>query len=187
MKKKNKYILVALLVLFLSVGYAYLSTNLDINGVSIVKRNVWDLHFENIVDTHKGATIDIPANISEDKLSIDYQVTLNKPGDEYYFTADVVNNGTMDVMLNSYEITGLSDEQKKFITATVTYSDGTEFKQYDLLEKNGGKDTLKIYVKYRTDIEVEDLPSSGDSEFRLNLTATYLMADENAKERSTKS
>lgn len=182
MKAKNKkIILVFLLILFISIGYAYLTSNLDIMGITTVKNNKWDLHFENVVDDKKGATIDIPANISQNKLSVNYQVTLNLPGDEYYFYVDVVNAGTIDVMLSEYLITGLSDEQKEYITSTVTYNDGVELKKNDLIEKDS-YDTLKVYVKYRDDITINDLPEE-DSEFTLNFTATFVQADSSAKLR----
>ena len=150
-------------------------------GITTVKNNKWDLHFENVVDDKKGATIDIPANISQNKLSVNYQVTLNLPGDEYYFYVDVVNAGTIDVMLSEYLITGLSDEQKEYITSTVTYNDGVELKKNDLIEKDS-YDTLKVYVKYRDDITTNDLPEE-DSEFTLNFTATFVQADSSAKLR----
>jgi len=54
-KNRLKKFSLLLVVLFIGIGYAFLSTNLEINGISIMKRSVWDLHFENIVDDYEKA------------------------------------------------------------------------------------------------------------------------------------
>ena len=180
-KSKLKYFSLLLVVIFIGIGYAFLSTNLEINGISIMKRSVWDLHFENIVDDYEKAVIDIPASISRDRLSVNFEVTLNNPGDEYYFYVDVVNDGTIDVMLNNYLFSGLSTEQEKLISTTLTYNDGVAVNKYDLLKENSF-DTLKVSVKFREDIEVSDLPTT-KSDFNLSLEVNFDQADSNAKER----
>jgi len=180
-KNRLKKFSLLLVVLFIGIGYAFLSTNLEINGISIMKRSVWDLHFENIVDDYEKAVIDIPASISRDRLSVNFEVTLNNPGDEYYFYVDVVNDGTIDVMLNNYLFSGLTTEQEKLISTTLTYNDGVAVNKYDLLKENSF-DTLKVAVKFREDIEVSDLPST-KSDFNLSLEVNFDQADENARER----
>ena len=49
-KSNLKIGLVLLIVLTVgfSVGYAYLNTTLTINGTSTVQKNTWDTHFDNI-------------------------------------------------------------------------------------------------------------------------------------------
>ena len=49
MKNKNKKVVVyvCLLILCISVGYAALSTTLNITGESSIKSAKWDIHFDN--------------------------------------------------------------------------------------------------------------------------------------------
>ena len=51
MKNKNKKVVVyvCLLILCISVGYAALSTTLNITGESSIKSAKWDIHFDNLV------------------------------------------------------------------------------------------------------------------------------------------
>ena len=61
MRNKSKYIII-ILIFFISIGFAYLSTNLYINGTSIVKRSVWDVNFNNI--QNETCTYQIDSNAS---------------------------------------------------------------------------------------------------------------------------
>ena len=47
-KKKYTFLLFIILLLSIGVGYAYLTTNLNITGTTIIKDNRWDIHLENI-------------------------------------------------------------------------------------------------------------------------------------------
>ena len=109
--KKKKYLVVLFLILTISIGYALISSNLTIGGLSIVKRTTWDIHFERIVDDIKGAEAKVNAKISQDRKSINFEVNLKEPGEEYYFYTDVVNDGNLDAMLDLFELDGLSGAQ----------------------------------------------------------------------------
>lgn len=47
---RKKVVLVLLIVLTVgfSVGYAYLNSIITINGISTILKNTWDTHFDNI-------------------------------------------------------------------------------------------------------------------------------------------
>ena len=47
-KKTKSMLIVALLLLAITIGYAVISSNLSINGTSIINKPTWDIHFENI-------------------------------------------------------------------------------------------------------------------------------------------
>ena len=54
MKVKNQRKQMIKLLLFivlctLGIGYAFLQSNLKINGTGKIKGNTWDIHFENVV------------------------------------------------------------------------------------------------------------------------------------------
>ena len=160
MKNKNKKIIVyvCLLILCISVGYAALSTTLNITGVSNIKSAKWDVHFDNLKVNNDSVTATSPAVIDATKTAVNYSVSLLKPGDSYSFTVDVVNAGTIDAMVSVVSNTGLSDEQKKYISYSVTYSNDLDVNTKDSLNA-GYKRKLRVIVKYRTDLEASDLPT----------------------------
>lgn len=184
MRKKNKLI-IFVLILFISVGFAYLSTTPKINGSSLIKGGKWSVYLENIDNEYSSYKISSPATITIDKKAIEFGFTFASPGDEYYFYVDVKNAGTLDAMLESYEVTGLTEEQAKYLEWTVTYADETELKKYDLLKKSS-YDTLRILVKFKEDITKEDLPSTSDSIISLKFLINYVQSEKSVATERTK-
>jgi len=181
-RRKNKKFIIIILILFISIGFAYLSASLNITGLATIKRSVWDVHFENIVNENEDVlNIDTPAVISNNKLRVDFEVSLDQPGQEYSFYVDVLNNSTFDVALNNLSITGLDSSLENYIIPTVTYSDGITPLQNDILKENS-LETLRVSVKYNDDLDANNLPTS-DSDFQLSVQLTYIQADNNSKER----
>ena len=43
-RKKNRILLLLILLLAVTIGFALLSTTLKINGISGIKKNTWDIH-----------------------------------------------------------------------------------------------------------------------------------------------
>ena len=105
--KKTVYLLL-LLILGISVGYAALSATLKINGTSIIKSAKWSVHFgaeENDIQVTEGSVtgdnVTTPAQIKSgtNNTEIEFSVNLPEPGDFYEFTAQVVNDGTLDAII----------------------------------------------------------------------------------------
>ena len=181
-RRKTKKFIIVILILFISIGFAYLSASLNITGLATIKRSVWDVHFENIVNENEDVlNIDTPAVISNNKLRVDFEVSLDQPGQEYSFYVDVLNNSTFDVALNNLSISGLDSSLENYIIPTVTYSDGITPLPNDILKENS-LETLRVSVKYNDDLDANNLPTS-DSDFQLSVQLTYIQADNNSKER----
>ena len=86
MKKKNKkYMLVILLLLVVgvSIGYAALTTTLNINGNTKIEKATWDVHFENLQVTDGSVVATKTAVIDSDTTTINYEINLAEPGDFY--------------------------------------------------------------------------------------------------------
>lgn len=184
-RKVNKPLLYFVFFIFasVSVGYAALSTTLSITGKSTLSKNSWDIHFENFVLVHNGASkVTTAPTIDSTKTKVSFNITLSKPGDSYEFTVDAVNKGTIDAMLSGFSATSLTTDQQKYLTYTVTYSDGEAISTKDYLKK-GTKETIKVSIFFKEDLSAADLPSSAET---LNLTATltYVQADSTAKTRT---
>lgn len=184
-RKVNKPLLYFVFFVFASVtvGYAALSTTLSITGKGTLSKNSWDIHFENLVIVDNGASaVTTAPTIDSTKTKVSFNITLSKPGDTYEFTVDAVNKGTIDAMLSGFSATSLTTDQQKYLTYTVTYSDGATISTKDYLKK-GTSETIRVRVRFRDDLTSADLPSSAET---LNLTATfvYVQADSTAKERA---
>ena len=143
---KKRMLILSLLILLLcmSIGYAYLSSSLKLDIVANVDKLTWDIHLENVV-VRSGSVSAIPPVISSDKTSVSLTVTFSQPNEYYEFYIDVVNKGTIDAQVESIYKTPLTIAQKKYLEYRNTYKDGAEIKQNDVLA-SGEKETLKVIV-----------------------------------------
>ena len=168
-KKSGKKVvlsLLALLLLTITVGYAALSTTLNINGTSKINNATWDVHFANLV-VRPGSVSATKAATIDSATEIDYNVELIKPGDFYEFTVDVTNTGTIDAKLGEAPIlSGVSAEQDVYTNYTVTYSDDTAINANDKLAAGATK-KLKVRVEFDRNITNSQLPTDAQT---LNLT-----------------
>lgn len=158
---KNKYLIITLIALtFITVGFALLQNNLRINGTVATKSNSWNIYFDNVILNPSSVSKSLPT-ISE-RTSLSFNVELTAPGDLYEFTVDIVNAGTIDAMVKTITATNLTSEQAKLVDLSYTYSNGTPIKERDSLKAQTTK-TIKVLVKYKGDINNEDLPNSNIS------------------------
>ncbi len=184
MKRKKTKIMIILVILLLglTIGYAILSSNLNINGTSTISNPTWDIHFENVqVKSGSVSTVTQVPTISQDRLSVSYAVTFNIPGDFYEFTVDVRNSGTIDGMIESVNstINGLSPgELPEYMEYSLTYDDDTEIENNHLLTA-GEYITYKIRLGFKRDIDPSQLPTSSET-FNFTLRSLYKQADGNA-------
>ena len=180
MKKRNKkyyIVLVLLLLVVISIGYAVLNTTFNITGKSSISKNTWDVYFDNIkVTTGSVEAVKVPT--IENNTTVDFETQLNLPGDYYEFTVDVVNNGTIDAMIESItKEPELSTEQQKYLNYTIEYQNGEQITTKQLVNQNSFV-RLKVRVELRKDIDASDLPEVGDVLY-LGFTVNYVQADEN--------
>ena len=178
-KKMNiLYILVFIVLASFGVGYSYISTQLNVNGTANVTAASWDVHFANLNVTEGSITAETPANITSN-TTVEFSATLENPGDFYEFTVDVVNNGTMDAMIDNYEITPeLTENQQKYLDYTITYSDGAPL-AYNQELKKGTTETLKVRFKYKENSDKTNYPTE-DQSFNVLFSVTYAQSDDTA-------
>ena len=169
-KKNIIYSILLLILLFIGIGYAYLTSNLSITGSTEIAANSWDIHFANLNVTEGSVDATIPATIDPtDTTSISYTVKLNRPKDFYEFTVDVVNEGTLPGKISISSLSGITSEAEDIVLYTVNYTNGNPVQIGDIL--NGGSSkSIKVRVFYNDEIEADDLPSTN-----LNLTLTYTL------------
>ena len=181
-KKRTKYLLL-LLILFVSVGYAILQSNLTITGTTSIQDSKWGIHWNNVVITEGSVSTSNAdkATIDNTKTTVNYNIVLDKPGDFYEFTVDAVNEGTIDGMidvisskLNNVEIITLP----AYLNYSITYSDGTPLQKNQELKANSSE-TYKVRIKYKRDIEASQLPETTQT-LNLSFSVTYKQATDDA-------
>ena len=159
MNSRKRQGLAFALIIGLSVGFAYLSTSLNILGSTTVARTSWDVHFENVQVNEASVYAEEP-QIDENETTVSYNVHLDLPGDFYEFRVDAVNDGTIDAMIETFTSTEISSRVAQYLSYSVTYSDGGEIKQNDILKAKTST-TYKVRVEFLKDIEASDLDENG--------------------------
>lgn len=173
---KSKYLIIILL-LIVSIGFAFLSSRLDFNGIANVRPINWKIYFDN-VQKNFGQEFEItePSTSGEDTTSINFEVELADPGDSYSFDVDIVNGGSIDAMYKiTYDWSTYDDEHPELYIFEVKYKDGMELQENALLKKNS-RETITVTVAYNRDIDIESLPTE-DRSVNYNLTLEYEQAN----------
>lgn len=173
-KKTNKFILLLIILLGLSLGYAAISTTLKVIGKASLTKRTWNVHWGNAKVTEGSVTNDVP-NISEDSgdpsdTKVTWSVAFTFPGQFYEFTVDAINEGGINAKITSYEPT-VSPALPNYIKYTVTYADGTTPAVNDILEKKYGN--YPSIKRYKVRVEYDDSIATLDDINNMTENATY--------------
>ena len=166
--------IVLISIFSLTIIYAALSTTLNINGNAEVSSASWDIHLDNVQLNSGSATTTAPT-ITESRTAT-FSTTLSTPGDFYEFTIDVVNEGSIDAMIDSVTKTPtLTTAQAKYLNYIVEYQNGESINTKQLVAKNSFV-RLKVRVEFRKDVIASDLPTQSET-LNLSLTVNYVQSD----------
>ncbi len=167
-KQKNFQVAVigvlAFAVLFMSVGFAAYSQQLNINGAATVAANKWSIHFkENSIQQVQGSVAAESATIDTSTTSASFKAKLQKPGDYYAFSVDVINDGTFNALLKSVTMSDLTEAQQKYLKFSVKYNNDSEWfgTTSDINEALtvGQTRNVIVRVEYVAPENAADLPS----------------------------
>lgn len=178
-KSRKSYVF--LIILFISIGFAALTANLSFNGLANFGSGKWDVHFENVKVDSNSVTADTPI-INEAGDTVDFSAVLENSGDYYSFTVDVVNNGTKDAMIKSFDLSVLNGSTKvplpEYAEYFVTYADGTAVANNHLLPKESTQ-TFLIKIKYKDDADITIIDEEGEG-YYFRFEVKYVTADDSA-------
>ena len=186
-KLNNKILLFGILLLTITMGYAAISSTLNITGTSRINNPSWDVHWNNVVVSSgsvTGSQVTTAAHILTGNTEVEYSITLSSPGEYYEFTVDAVNAGTIDAMIGTfsnkvYESDGTTERNlPDYLAYTVSYNDGSALATNHLLGANS-TEKYKVRVEYKTDIDPEDLPTATDT-LVYKFDVNYIQANDNA-------
>ena len=174
--KRNMGLSVLILVLVsLSIGYAIISSNLELNGNAKIANMAWQVYFDNVKVTDGSTGLSVPT-LSADKTSVSFTTSFTKPTDYYDFTLDLINAGTIAAKVDSVVLSGLTAEQDVYANYRVTYVGGGEISAGDTL--NPGE-TREIRVRLEMDPDVDGslLPST-DATLALSARINFVQGEE---------
>ena len=200
MTEKKKNILLAVLivgVVSMTVAFAALSQNLNINGSASVQNlsDSWNIHFAHISNTANEIKTSGYATTPSSSITLDNttvtvpEVTLKAPGDKVEYIFKVVNEGDIKGYINVLENIGfgtitydkdetLTQEQKTSfqndIQVTLTYNDNskTRLAYNDELAKNEEKELI-LTIEYINRASDQTMPSKDVTFTGIRATITY--------------
>ncbi len=128
-KKRRKKIYALILLLTISIGYALLSTTLNINGIAGINKNAFDIHWDrNSVEVTDGSVEgDIPTVTGDNDSIVEFTTELELPGDFYEFEIDAINEGSVDGALQlsnnwiTYKSNNVATTLPSYMDFKVTY------------------------------------------------------------------
>ena len=159
-RRKSRVLLLLILLLAVTIGFALLSTTLKINGTAGIKKNTWNIHWDDtsVHETTGSVTATTPAYVSDaEKKNIDFSVEFELPGDFYEFTADAINEGSIDgkietIQVKFYEADGTTPiaaaDMPEEITYSLTHADGSEVSENEVITHGGGTISYKFRIGF---------------------------------------
>lgn len=186
-RKNTLMLLIIIVILVMGIGYAFITTTLTIDGISDIDSASWNVYFDNVQVSSGSVTGDkvtTAPTISQDKIGISFHVRLSEPGDFYEFTVDVKNSGTIDAMIETITKTiNGSTTVPDYLNFDITYEDGVAIKDNQLLAV-GTKETYKIRLEYKTEINPNQLPTTAKS-LLIRFRPNFIQATGDAEEART--
>lgn len=186
-KQKNFQLAVigvlAFAVICMSVGFAAYSQTLNITGTTQVGPAKWSVHFKENSFQEAAGSVDATSSQVTDTV-VNFGATLEKPGQKFAFTVDVINDGTFDATLKGITLSELSEEQSKYLKYSLTYDNSTT---YTATTNNlsiglpcatgSNTKTVLVTVEYVAPDQAADLPSQA-----VNVNLTAALSYEQAQE-----
>ena len=176
-RKLNKTRMILVLLLSaVTLGFALLFSDLNINGIGHILAPKWDIHWDSdsVVVSSKSVDGEIEVNDKEDE--VDFTANLHVPGDVYEFNIDAVNEGTIDGMITLVTTTFYDEndeeiERPYYIDFDITDDEDNQLSPYQELNANTSK-TYKVRLSYSKNINNEDLPIN-PKQFKTRISIDY--------------
>ncbi len=158
-EKKNNFLLVIgllLVVAIISVGYATLSAQLQVNGGASLGGATWRVYFSddpadiNIVSAETNVTAEPAPSVNTAQDKITWAVNIPNPGDKYEFTFKVVNEGSINAVLASKSIPTITDPDIIFFIKEVNPQTGNygDVTWDGLTLAAGTQRTFVVHIEY---------------------------------------
>ena len=143
-KKSLYFCIIFFLIISVGLGYSYINTKLSINGVTTILGNTWGIYFDNVVVSGLATSESVVLN--NDTKSISFNANLARPGDEYKFTVDVINGGSLATEVEKVTKSGYTTTLQNFLEYNIecVACDSIE----GMVINPGESNTISVSVKY---------------------------------------
>ena len=186
MRNKNfTLVLIVALLFFISIGYSYLTSNLDVAGTVNISNSKWDVHFNNPVVTNypAGVTSNVPTIKGTNNQEIEYEVTLNRITDSYDFTIDIVNGGDIASKIKNIqskikindgeEVTITNSTLPSYLEYTIKYDDNSTLSTGQEIAAGNTK-KLKVHIGFKSGIANDEYLQALGNTIKLKNTIEYV-------------
>lgn len=187
-KKQRKIMVLIILLLAVTIGFALLSTTLKINGTAGIKKNTWNIHWNrssvSVASGSVEASDPVVGTTTATDDTVSFDVELELPGEYYEFEIDAINEGSIDgkIQLDEnfivYKSNGSIISLPDYMNFSVTYADNTTPQSGDVL-KHGESKTYKIRVEIDEDADENDLANI-PPEIKIEIKVSYIQHKEEA-------
>ncbi|MDO4995845.1 MAG: glycine rich domain-containing protein [Bacilli bacterium] len=151
MRKRIKY-LPLIILLFLSIGFAILSSNLSIGSSIAISNASFDVHFEDVSIYNTNINNPSVPVINSDGDTVTMNIDLDKPGDYVQISFYVVNSGTIDAELSEIIPTTLTSSESNYLVYSYQYLYHGNINVGDML-RPGQKQAIIVTYQYKYDID----------------------------------
>lgn len=185
-------IVLLLMIIGLSVGFASLSSSLTINGSATVNSSSWDVHFADLSSSPiiVGDADQIKAPTLSATSITNYSVNLNEPDSSISYSFKIVNGGTYNAKISSITVptptcTGngtyaTSDASNvcKYLEYTIKYDNGSSLDVGDTISAGSSVDVvLKLaFTSNNNSITSTELPNDDVIISNLGISIIYVQA-----------
>ena len=183
---KNKdfaLVFIVALLFFISVGYAYITSNLDMVGTVNINDSKWDIHFANPIKVGNKA---LPTIKGDNNDQIEYDVTLKQDTDSYDFYVDIVNGGDIEAEIksivskikinNSDEVVVTGSTLPSYLEYTIKYEDNSALEVGQKIPAGESK-KIKVHVGFKDSISHDDYLQALGNTIKLNFSINYVQAN----------
>ena len=145
-RNNSKGIIIAVLlvaIVVMSIGYAALSSKLQINGTAEITSS-WNIYIDSITvlnttGTANGGT----PTVSSDKTSATFNAQLLSPGDSVTYEVAVKNDGSLEGLLSALNITGPTTS-----TSGIRYTVTGVTPNATTIAASGGTNTVTVVAEW---------------------------------------
>lgn len=185
-RRKFRIYTIIILLLGIGIGYATLRTTLNIDGTADIKGHTWDVYIdEESVEELNGST-QMLSNVTISDTNISFQIHPGEPGDYYCVKFDLVNDGTLDAMVESstLEVESSIPTQNPFdfLRFDVSYLSGADIYAKDIIRKES-QVPIKICIYYLNPerLSIDSIPQ-GNQFITVRGRTKVVQADSTAQE-----
>ena len=149
-RRRNLYLLIILVLLFMGTGYASLRTTVSISGNTAIEGNTWNVFLGNVQPTGNNTLTPFVSPTITGNTDLNFNIEFEDPQTVYEFYVTLYNQGTLDAEISTVNVVTPTtlENWSNYIEYSVTYEDGSDISVGDKLPHNTSK-LIKVRAKYK--------------------------------------